>query len=331
MPRWVWRTGFAATTLAIAAGGSWMLVERPGAAQAAPAAVPPGDVTLPLPQPAAAFDGDNAFRYLEAMCSLGPRLTGSEANAKQRALAAAHFRALGATVEEQAFEARQPSQAKPFQCVNLIVKWHPERPRRVLLGCHCDTRPMADREPPFSRGRGTFLGANDGASGVALLMELGRTMAALPTAVGVDFAFFDAEEYLFDTATDRYFIGSEHFVRQLQKPGAAQYDAVVVLDMVAGRDLLIAPEQRCMTERPDLVKELWAAARQQGIVEFHPQVRHQVQDDHKPFLDAGMNAVVLIDFDYSHWHRLTDVPANCSGSSMAKVARVVTAWLTKRQ
>ena len=328
MARIVQRGAIAAAVVATAWGGAAMMAPRPHVASAEPSPPPP---ETPLPQPAKTFDGANAFRYLTALCDLGPRLTASPAMARQRTLLAAHFRALGATVEEQVFEARQPSLAKPFECVNLIVKWRPERTRRVLLGVHYDTRPMADREPPFSQQRGKFLGANDGGSGTALLMELGRLMPNLPTAVGVDFVFFDAEEYLFDTLRDKYFIGSEHFVRQLQKPGAKPYDAALILDMVGGKDLFICPEGRCQRERTELVAEVWGIARQLGIPEFNQQVRHEVQDDHKPFLDAGMNAIVLIDFDYAHWHRLTDVPANCSGASLTKTARVVSAWLKQRK
>jgi Zn-dependent M28 family amino/carboxypeptidase len=195
-----------------------------------------------------------------------------------------------------------------------------------MIGCHYDTRPNADMEPPLSPRRGRFLGANDGASGVALLMELGKRMPKLELAVGVDFVFFDAEEYILDQTLDQFFIGSEHFVKELVRQDK-KYAAAVVIDMIADKDLTIHPDQASFTQCGSLVKEIFDVAAAEGVREFNPRPKWEVRDDHEPFLKAGMNACVLIDFDYPHWHRLSDLPKNCSGESMAKVAKVLVAWL----
>src|SRR5438105_15250735 len=117
---------------------------------------------------------------------------------------------------------------------NLIVRWHPERQRRIILCSHYDTRPLADQEPDERKWREPFLSANDGGSGVALLMELAHHMKKLPTKVGVDFVLFDGEEYIFERDRDKYFFGSEHFAKTWKEQKARpQYLAGVLMDMIA--------------------------------------------------------------------------------------------------
>src|SRR5262245_9044975 len=150
------------------------------------------------------------MKYLETVCKIGPRISGTEGMRKQQELIEKHFTDLGGKVSYQKFTARQRSVRKPVEMANLVVAYHPERTRRVILCSHYDTRPIADQEPNMRRWHDTFLSANDGGSGVALLMELAHHMKDLETTVGVDFVFFDGEEYVFDRDDD-YFFGSKHF------------------------------------------------------------------------------------------------------------------------
>jgi glutaminyl-peptide cyclotransferase len=288
-------------------------------------------VSFAPPKRSDAFDGGNAHGYLVDLCRMGPRLTASRPMQRQQQVLKDHFEALGLEVEFQRASARQPSRAESFEIVNTLVKYKPERTRRVLLSCHYDTRPMADREPPLSNRRGQFQGANDAAASVAFLMELGRLLPNLPTEVGVDFAFFDAEEFIYDTARDQYFLGSEEFVRKLVAEGGKnRYSKVLNLDMIAGKDLKLHPDMDSSIRAGALVAEVWGIAKELGISEFDPEPKHEVRDDHISFLNAGINAADLIDFDYVHWHRLSDTPQNCSPESMDKVAAVIVEWL-KRQ
>ncbi len=145
--------------------------------------------------------------HLEAICAIGPRISGTEGMRKQQELIAKHFTDLGAPVEYQKFTARQLTRPQPIEMANLIISWHPDRERRVILCSHYDTRPIADQEKDRRDWEKPFVSANDGGSGVALLLELGRHMRDLPTNVGVDFVFFDGEEYIFDPRIDHYFFG----------------------------------------------------------------------------------------------------------------------------
>ncbi len=282
------------------------------------------------------FSGERAMRHLEAICDLGPRPSGSPAMDRQRALLARHFRAAGATVTGQAFQIRDRRTGAPVHLENLIVTWHPDRAERVLLAAHYDTRPFPDRDPVDPEG--VFLGANDGASGVAVLMELAAAMPGLPGPVGIDFVLFDAEEYVVHPR-DPYFLGSAYFARQYAADRRAgrlphAYRAGVLLDMVADRDLQIWQEQHSV-DWPDtkpVVDSIWDVARRLEVREFVPRPKHAVQDDHLPLrMIGGIPTCNIIDFDYPHWHTTSDTPAQCAAESLSAVGRVVLAWLREQR
>jgi hypothetical protein len=282
------------------------------------------------------FSGQQAMNHLEAICDLGPRPSGSAAMTRQRELLARHFRAAGGTVSGQAFQIRDRRTGAAVHMENLIVTWHPDRRERVLLGAHYDTRPYPDRDPVDPRG--TFVGANDGASGVALLMELARFMPALPGPVGVDFVLFDAEEYVVGPR-DPYCLGSTFFARQYAAEqdggrGTHRYRSGVILDMVADRDLEIWQERHSI-EWPDtrpVVDSLWATATRLGVRQFVPRPKHTVEDDHVPLRMIGrIPTCDVIDFDYPHWHTTADTPANCAPESLEAVGKVVLEWLREQR
>jgi glutaminyl-peptide cyclotransferase len=274
------------------------------------------------------FDGEQAYEYLKQICALGPRFSGSTGMAQQQKLLVAHFEKQGGKVRMQEFRVRHPLTGRPVEMANIIVEWHPERKERVLLCAHYDTRPYPDQDRRNPRGR--FIGANDGASGVALLMEMGVHMKALKGNVGVDFVLFDGEELVYREG-DPYFYGSERFATTYaESPPAHRYRWGVLLDMVGGKDLQLFQEGHSVAwadTRP-LVGEIWGLAARLGVREFIPQVRHQVLDDHIKLHDiAKIPTCDIIDFDYPAWHTEDDVPANCSALSLAKVGWVVEEWL----
>ena len=281
----------------------------------------------------AQFSGTRAMEYLEAICELGPRPSGSEGMEKQRELLIRHFQKAGATVFRQAFRSRDGRDGDWVRMENLIVSWHPERNDRVLLGAHYDTRPYPDRDRRDPRG--IFLGANDGASGVAVLMELADSVAELKGTVGVDFVLFDAEEYVFEEKRDSYCLGSLFFARQYASSRNAgtisyAYRCGVILDMVGDRNLTIWQEQQSVDwhdTRP-VVESIWATAKQLQIQEFVPRPKYLINDDHVPLrMTGGIPTCDIIDFDYPHWHTTQDIPENCSAHSLGLVGRVILSWL----
>lgn len=278
------------------------------------------------------FSGPRAFAHLEAICRLGPRPSGSAGMVRQRALLVAHFRAAGGIVTGQAFQIRDRRTGAPVAMENLVVEWHPDRTERVLVGVHYDTRPFADRDPQDPRAE--FIGANDGASGVAVLMELAGAMRSLPGPVGVDFVLFDAEEYVVGPR-DPYFLGSTFFARQYaagRRSGtvAHRYRAGVILDMVGDRDLEIWQEGHSV-EWPDtrpVVDSIWETARRLGVKQFVARPKHVVDDDHVPLrMIGGIPTCDVIDFDYPAWHTAADTPERCAPESLEAVGRVMLEWL----
>lgn len=276
------------------------------------------------------FDGQRAYKYLVDICALGPRPSGSAGMEAQQRLLTKHFTDLGARVHLQRFRARHPVDGSAVSMANLIVEWFPERKDRVLLCAHYDTLPFPMLDPVDPRG--VFVGANDGASGVAVLMELGHHIRQLPLQLGVDFVFFDAEEFIF-RESDPYFLGSEFFsraYRDKQLPFEARYRWAVLLDMVGDRDLQIYQERNSLSwpESRPLVHQIWNIARRLGIKEFIPRPKYDIRDDHIMLRNVGgIPSCVLIDFDYPYWHTQQDTPDKCSPESLRKVGIVVLEWL----
>lgn len=275
------------------------------------------------------FDPERAFGYLTKICDLGPRISGSQGMERQQQLIADHFTRLKAQVRFQSFDAPHPVSRVPVRMNNIVVSWHPEARERVLLACHYDTRPHADRDPnPNLAARGTFLGANDGASGVALFMELGQHLPKIKPTYGVDFVFFDGEELVYGER-DPYFLGSEAFARSYRdEPPRHKYVCGALVDMIGDKDLRLYQEKNSLRFAPEVTKSIWKTARRLGVREFIARAEYDVRDDHLPLNEiADIPTCDIIDFDYPHWHTTRDVPAACSGASLAKVGRVLLAWL----
>jgi len=285
-------------------------------------------------------DGERAYGYLKEICAIGPRIAGTEGMQRQQAYLKAHFEKLGGRVTLQEFDvAHHPLHGKPVRLGNLIVEWHPDRKERILLCAHYDTRPFPDQDPVDPRG--VFIGANDGASGTALLCEMAHHMPELRTKYGVDFVLFDGEELVYDGQRDPYFLGSEHFAREYvtNRPDH-RYRCGVLLDMVGDANLQIYREVNSMRtpQTRQLVNDIWGVARSLGVREFIDSTRHEVRDDHLALNNiAGIPSIDIIDFDYpttrpgGYWHTTLDTPEKCSPLSLAKVGWVLKTWLQRVQ
>jgi glutaminyl-peptide cyclotransferase len=297
--------------------------------------VDPADLSAasaPIPP---AYDPDRAMGYLEQLCSLGQRFSGSPGMEKQQQLLREFFTRRGATVSMQSFEIRHPEDGSDVPMANLIASWGIDRPKRFLFCAHYDTRPYPDQDR--RNRRGTFIGANDGASGTAALMELSHQFESLPDDIGVDIVLFDGEEFVWQQGRDDYFLGSTFFAEKYKaSPPAIAYRAGILLDMVGDRELKIFYEGNSMRYARDVAKSVWQTAAKLRVDAFVPRVRHTIQDDHLPLNQiAGIPTIDIIDFDYprpgigapSYWHTELDIPENCSGESMAAVVWVVHQWL----
>lgn len=326
-------TGWIIGTVALAAGAGasfWWMRHPTGL----DAGAPPKFAEDTVAAPGVKFDGTRALKYLQQLCDIGPRVSGSEGMKKQQAILEKHFKDLGATVVRQEFKARQRSQAADTPMTNLVISWHPEKARRVLFCAHYDTRPIADQEPNPNNWTKPFLSANDGTSGAAWMMELGHHMKDLKTEVGVDFVLFDGEEFVFKTryngGDDKYFFGSEHFAEDYTKTKPTRkhtYEAGILMDLCHAKGARLRVEVHSYQFAPKLVDAVWGTANAVKAKSFIYERGHEVQDDHIALNLAGIPCIDVIDFDYPHWHKLSDTPDKISGEQMAEVAQVLTAWV----
>lgn len=284
------------------------------------------------------FDGEAAFTILEKICEIGPRVSGTPGMKKQQEFIKKHFQSLNAEVSEQVFTVRHPERGTQVPMANLIARFHPERRKRLLFCCHYDTRPFADRDPVNPNG--IFIGANDGASGVGLLCELARHVEEMPGKYGIDFVFFDGEEFVYVYRRDPMFLGSTYFARQYaarRYPGKVNY--AILVDMIGDKELEIYYEGNSLEMASRLTRSIWSVANEMGVKEFSAKERHKIRDDHLPLnAIARIPTCDIIDFDYPrvgsenmYWHTQQDIPENCSAQSLDKVGRVLLEWLKQMQ
>jgi hypothetical protein len=285
------------------------------------------------------FDGDAAWRHLVAVCQIGPRISTSNGMKLQQKYLKQHFESIGGKVLSQQFQATSPFNNRAVALQNMIVQFHPDRKRRLLICCHYDTRPFADRDKRNPRAK--FIGANDGGSGVALLSELGTHLKEMQGPYGVDLVFFDGEEFVIDSRVHPMFLGSTFFAQQYANNQIPwRYEWGILVDMVADKDLQIYYEANSLAPGPDrLTRSIWGVAQRLGIREFIPQKKHIVKDDHLPLNNiAGIPTCDIIDFDFpnprmgnAYWHTTNDNLRNCSKESLRKVGLVVLTWIREMQ
>jgi Zn-dependent M28 family amino/carboxypeptidase len=204
---------------------------------------------------------------------------------------------------------------------DLLAKFGPSGEPPILLGTHYDTRPLADQDPVAPDL--AVPGANDGASGVAVLLELARVLPSEPPDSPVWLAFFDGED---GGRIDElpWIIGSTAFADSL----SVTPEAVVIVDMVGDADLQLPIEAN---SDPVLAAEIWDLAAEMGMPAFQAPGRHRLVDDHMPFLELGIPAVDIVDFDYPYWHTTQDTLDKVSAESLEQVGRVLEAWLAGRR
>jgi Zn-dependent M28 family amino/carboxypeptidase len=266
-----------------------------------------------------AFDEARAFEDLRAQVAFGPRSPGSEGHARCRDWLVERLRAAGATsVDIQEFPDTVGGTA--YRLSNVRARFGPAGARWILLGAHWDTRPWADRDPDSTKHKLPVLGANDGASGVAVLLEAARQFGRRPPPVGVEIVFFDGEDLGQGSDVSGFCRGSRYYVKQLEHPRPS---VVVVLDMVGDKDLGIYYEQNSYNVAKNIVEHIWDGAAKVGATGFHAEPRHNVYDDHAPFIEAGIPGVDVIDFDYPAWHTTADSLDQVSAQSLGQVGRTV--------
>lgn len=266
----------------------------------------------PSPMPAS-FDGERALQDVAYQVNLGPRTPGSRAHRALRAWLVERLSRAGWQVTEQSLL------VAGHEVVNVVAQRGQGRPW-LVLGAHYDSRLWADQDPDPARRRAAVPGANDGASGVAVLLELARTLPQ-DTPGTLWLVFFDAEDNGEIPGWEEWSLGARGFVHTL--PAAP--DAAVIVDMVGDADLNLYQERN---STPALVDSIWKQAADSGFeAVFIPRPKYRILDDHLPFLQAAIPAVDIIDFDYPYWHTTQDTVDKVSADSLRAVGQTLLDWL----
>ncbi len=266
----------------------------------------------PAPAPKV-FDGARAYRDVIAQVEFGPRIPGTPGHARAIEYIQAELAAAGWTSRVVAGEAKG-------QKVKNIAATRGSQPPVLLLGAHYDSRIYADHDPNSANWTQPVPGANDGGSGVAVLLELARTLPE--DSLAVELVFFDAEDNGRIAGWD-WILGSTAYAAAMQSTP----EAVIVVDMIGDADLNIYMEQN---SDPELTRQIWETAQSLGYEDFFiPQYKFRVLDDHLPFLEKGLRAVDIIDLDYAYWHTIQDTPDKVSEKSLEMVGKTLLEWIRR--
>lgn len=262
--------------------------------------------SAPLPPPE--FDGAAAYKYVETQLGFGPRIPGSEGHRRMAAWLDTLLRARADSLLVQRWT-HVTRRGDSLPMYNYLARFNPGATVRLLFLAHWDTRPKADA----AASRDSTLpvpGANDGASGVAVLLAMADALKKLPPGIGVDLLFVDGEDYgSFDSGQDQdVLIGSRYYAAHLPPGPAPRY--AVLFDMVGDKDLRIPKEGYSVTGAPDVVDDVWALARRMRLDSiFVDEEGISLTDDHIPLQQVGIRAIDLIDFSYgpgNAWHHSPD-------------------------
>jgi hypothetical protein len=270
------------------------------------------------------FDGETALGYVEAQLQFGPRVPNTEGHRRAGDWILEQLRARADTVVVQEFT-HVTVEGDTLHLRNFIGSFRPELKDRILYVAHWDTRPTADNDHPDRRNR-PIPGANDGASGVALLLGVADALKRKPPAVGVDLLFVDGEDYGDFSLDKDVLIGSRYYASRITPDRLPLF--AVVWDMVGDRDLAILQEGHSVRRAPEVVERVWSKARELGYERFfRPTVGGAITDDHLPLLEAGIRAIDVIDIDYEYWHTTEDTIDKVSARSLKIVGDVAVALL----
>ena len=275
------------------------------------------------------FDGDNAFFYLEKQCEFGPRYPGSEGHKNLLEYLHNHFKIYSDSVKIFSDSIMHPFTNEKLAINNLLIRHNLDAKERYLLIAHFDTRDRADKEQDISKINLPILGANDGASGVALLMELSRYINNNPLSkIGIDILLVDAEDMGRSGHKDEWGLGTQSFVNNYT--GLLPKYAICI-DMIADKNPIYKIEGFSYKYAKDLVHEIWTLANDLGYKEFVWQLSPPIYDDHfYYFQGTKVPSIDIIDFDYPHWHTIDDIVENCSPKGLFIVGNVLLEFIYRK-
>ncbi|HZV11919.1 MAG TPA: M28 family peptidase [Candidatus Kapabacteria bacterium] len=280
------------------------------------------------------FDGDAAFRYLVRQVDFGSRAPMTAAHDSCLAYLTQELSQYTSNVALQQFTVPGYNGVQ-LNLTNVIASFNPKATQRVMLCAHWDSRPRADEEKDTALQSKAIPGANDGASGVGVLLELARIFKDNPPPMGVDIILFDGEDYGKETDIDNYCLGSSYFAGHL--PAGFHPECGVLLDMVGDKDAIFRKEETSMRYANDICNEIWGAAQMVHATTFVNAPGDGITDDHVPLNAVGIPTVDIIDAELvgnrgtnprrKYWHTLRDTPDQCSPATLHDVGATLLEFL----
>ena len=281
------------------------------------------------------FSPDSAYAYVAAQVAFGPRVPGSEAHRRCGDWLTSKLKDHGAEVTEQTTTLTTFDGTRiPMR--NIFARVNPAAPKRVLLLAHWDSRPWADHDPDSAKRTLPIDGANDGASGVGVLLELARTFASTDGNTGIDILLCDAEDWGEESNDESWALGARHFAANLPEQGYMP-SASILLDMVGAPDATFMREYFSQLADPALADEIWSTAKSLGYGDmFINRMGSAVNDDHVELIKAGIPTIDIIDYRegsgfFSGWHTTADNMDAISKETLGAVGRVLETYINKNR
>lgn len=289
----------------------------------------------PDPVPPPVFEADSAFAYLKRQVDFGPRVPNTDAHRLTGEWLSAELARHGAVVNEQkatltAFDGTQ------LMATNIMGRFNPAADDRVLLLAHWDCRPWADEDPDSKRHSEAVDGANDGASGVAVLLELARLIKESGSNRGIDILFLDAEDWGATQDDDSWALGAQYFMAHLPDGGNYRPSTAILLDMVGGKNATFCREYFSQQAAPAVADAIWSTARAAGYGDYFPnRLGGAVTDDHVRLIEGGIPAIDIIDYRPGEgfnptWHTTADNLDNIDPATLKAVGQTLTNYLLAR-
>ena len=281
------------------------------------------------------FDADSAYAYVARQVAFGPRVPNTEAHRLAGDWMTAELKRHGAEVIEQKMDLKA-FDGTILHSRNIFGQYNPDAQDRTLLLAHYDCRPWADEDPAPEKRRQPVDGANDGASGVGVLLEIARQLSLDNPDSGIDILFVDAEDWGTEGDDESWAMGARYFVENPIKPDYSP-SRVIVADMVGGKGAKFPVEYFSQQSAPDLVSEIWGAAASAGHGNlFQRQLGGAVTDDHVEFIEMGIPAVDIIEYHprsgfNPHWHTTSDNLDNIDRNTLGAVGETIMTYINQNK
>ena len=289
---------------------------------------------LSFSQEIPSFNSKRAMELLKTQCALGPRYPGSPGHVKMKILLEEFLYPLSDSLYIMDEEIPHPYHSNTLHLTNYLARYHIEASYRIMLMAHFDTREFADQDPDSNNHRLPIIGANDGASGVAVILTLAEILHILPPLnIGIDLLFVDGEDQGHSGDSESFGLGTQAFARHVPHP---RPQFAICLDMVADHEQHFPIEHFSLKQAPAVVQSIWSLANELGYNQFENRMGHAVMDDHYYLYKyAKIPAIDIIDFDYpnsevNYWHTLKDIPENCSTESLESIGTVMTHFIYRQ-